>query len=196
MDIKISTTIDEAIKAYKQILTDKEISVGVSRALNRTNAGVKTDSVKEIRKIYKIKAKDVRQAFSQNRATTDNLTATTTAKDKRLQAYYFNAKQNKKGVSIAVKDGRKTMSHAFIATMKNGVTLVFERFGNERKATSGRYANTDIKRQAVRSVRSVSIPYTLTNDVVDSGLTKSITTRLPTELKRQLDYILTKKTST
>jgi hypothetical protein len=45
----------------------------------------------------------------------------------------YGATQTKRGVSVCVKNGRKLLRHAFIATMPNGHKGVFEREGTGHK---------------------------------------------------------------
>ena len=181
--LSIKTELEAAIKKFESALNKEELGKGIARALNKTIAGVRTDVVKDVRKVYKLKAGDVRKTLNLYKANATRQEANMVSKDARLGLYKFAAKQNKRGTSAAIKDSRKTIAHAFIATMKNGHVGVFIR-------TDKRDANN---RQIIEEIDSISIPYALNNESVAQTIYTSVSNRLANNLEHELSYILSKK---
>jgi len=106
----------------------------MTRALNKTISGVRTDESKEVRADLNLKSAYVNAAITTQKASWTNLTARTDAKSKPVGLINFSGtKQNAKGVSVKVKkkNRRSTLKHAFIQTAKNAKN-VFWREGKPR----------------------------------------------------------------
>jgi len=112
----------------------------LSRSLNKTLTGVRTDASTEIRKVLNAKQAAVNETFSLNKATTKKMTASIVSTGKPLGLIDFvGTTQKLKGVSVLVTKGgkRKIIPGTFIATMKSGHKGVFWReWHGARKAKS------------------------------------------------------------
>jgi hypothetical protein len=111
-----------------------------ARALNKVMKSAKVQEAKDIRSIYRMKAADVKETITVRKASWSKLRAGLVTTGKRIALYLFNAKQNRRGVAVTItKGGRKTITGAFIATMKSGHVGVFTRKGNKRNPIGEKY---------------------------------------------------------
>lgn len=150
--------------------------VAIARALNRTVDGARTQAVREIRKIYKVRAETVRKAFTTHKASRESLRAVLTASGKPLPLIGFGARQVKAGVSVDIKKGRKVVKHAFVQTIaRTGYVGVFLRKGGNRLP--------------IKQLYSVSVPGIFSVKGVQAALDQANTERYETELHHQLDYL-------
>ncbi|WP_080436323.1 hypothetical protein [Burkholderia ubonensis] len=95
---------------------------------------MRTGASREIRAAgYNLKAGTIRKTLSATRATPARLIAALTATGRPIPLINYGARQTTKGVTVRVKNGSKTLRHAFIATMASGHIGVFERVGTGHK---------------------------------------------------------------
>lgn len=101
----------------------------ITRALNKTLTGARTDLVKQSRELVNLSAKVIRDACVMNRANWQNLKASLQAKTDSIPLINYSARQVKSGVSVNVLKStpRVLVRHAFISTMKSGHKGVFWR---------------------------------------------------------------------
>lgn len=101
----------------------------MSRAVNKSLTGARTDFVNETRQILNLKAKFVRDTAKMNRATFKKLQGSLQAKSDSIPLIQFAGRQVKAGVTVSVLKGqpRTLIRHAFIATMKSGHQGIFWR---------------------------------------------------------------------
>ncbi|WP_434107650.1 phage tail protein [Paraburkholderia caffeinilytica] len=180
--------------------TTREITAGASpnpkddiraivRALNRTAAQARTGGARMVRASgYNLKASAIRRSFSIERATPSRLAVTLRATGRPVALINYGATQTKKGVTVRVKNGRRTLRHAFIATMPNGHKGVFERTGRgHRKVTKdGRVYMSGLP---IRELYGPSIPDALLNDAVQKALTNLIAGKYPAILAHELAWL-------
>jgi hypothetical protein len=101
----------------------------ISRAVNKTLDGVKTDADKEIRSIITMKKTDVMKTFSARKATVSNLSARVTCSGEPESLAKFSNTPRKTGISVKVlKSSKRTvLKHAFYETVKSIGKGIFER---------------------------------------------------------------------
>ena len=90
----------------------------------------RTKVVKDIRKTYNIKAKDLKKSMrTKIEKTSQGFVWKLNVKGRLLSLTHFNARQTKKGVSVLIRkdEGRKILARTFIAKGQ-----VFQREGKER----------------------------------------------------------------
>jgi len=106
----------------------------MSRSINRTAVGARSQAVKAIAAESGLQQKIIRQRVSIQRASVRRWAATIRIRDRRVPVMTLGAKQTKTGVTVRGKagGGRRLIPHAFIATMPSGHTGVFQRRGLER----------------------------------------------------------------
>jgi hypothetical protein len=152
----------------------------VTRSVNRTVAGVRTDVVKEVRQEYAVNAKTVRSALSVRKATRGSLEAFVDVAGTRLPLIRFaprpskpEARRPKAGVSVMVKKGqRKSVSHAFVARMKSGHVGVFQRSGGTSLPIEEKY--------------SLAVPQMVARDNVRAKLQENALARFEKNLDHEM----------
>ena len=101
----------------------------ISRSINDTVSGSKTDASTEIRKILNASKSGIDALLVTTKATVTRLTGVLTIKGEVVPLMAFNPSQTQKGVTVKEykAQGRKLYVSAFIATMKTGHADVFRR---------------------------------------------------------------------
>jgi hypothetical protein len=117
----------EAIKQQFSKLTTDKLNLGLARAINHTVAKAKSSSSRDLRAAYQIQSKYAKKALAVSKASRNSLEGKLMASGKPIPLMAFKPRQNKQGVSIRVKNSRKTIKSAFIATMPSGHKGVFAR---------------------------------------------------------------------
>lgn len=139
------------LNSFKSLMVqlDGQLPKALSRALNKTTTGVRTDMVSLIRKDYNYKAAAIRSRIKINRATYAQLSASVISSGRDVHLTdVTGTRQTAKGVSVNVKKstGRKLIPRAFIRGVKSGKQIVFRRaeIGGKmvgRKPIVARYAS-------------------------------------------------------
>ena len=174
--------------------TQKEASKAASRALNRTASRVRTYAARGIRDAgYKLKAGDIKRQLKITRASPTILAATVTATGKSIPLIQYQAHQTKSGVSVNVLHGRKTIAHAFIASMPSGHKGVFirreVRTGNV-KGLGRKHTHSTKHGLPIDELLGPGVPAAFANTVVQSALVENVTQYFPVEMARQLAHVL------
>lgn len=183
--------ISEATNAMRREfrdLTGREFRTGVARALNHTAAKAKTQASREIRGVYRIKAKDLNPSIKVSRTNGDELQSRVVATGKNLALHSFGAKQNKRGVSVNIMGQRKTIRSAFIARMKSGHIGVFGR--GQYKGGKFEFRNKRIRKSGndlgITEMTTVSVPIAFQNRKVLDAVTRGIQADFPKRLQHEL----------
>lgn len=138
-----SKAVDKAAQAIETL--GNEGKKAVAKALNRANAGVKTDASRVVRNRYNIKAGTIKKTFETGRrASVKSLTASTRSTGSRSPLIAFSASPARPGgrkppggVSVKVRNSRKKIAGSFVAKMKNGHVGVFKRSGDYGRNDDG-----------------------------------------------------------
>jgi hypothetical protein len=188
--IDASKAIREANKAYASVSGSLRRRA-TATALNVVARKARTAASKEIRSIYKIRAKDIGKATVISRAHQNNLEAAVIATGRPLPIMAFNPRFSKKGVTVNIMGKRKRFAHAFKATMKSGHVGVFVRGQYKAGKLVSRPKRVRPPRDndnPITEVRTVGIPTAMSNDVVMRHLMQKIEAELPKELSRAFNY--------
>jgi hypothetical protein len=149
VQISIKSDIDRMARVLKAF-NEKAIPKATVQAINKTVAGVKSDTVKELSKSTNIQQKLVREDLRITKANKNKQYATIDAKRGRAKnlinfvskatrkpgVYNKRLKSGKyksKGVKAKAWGNTKVYDGSFIGTFKNGATLVFARTSSNRK---------------------------------------------------------------
>lgn len=136
-------SIATQLKAFHD-LTQKQVQRASARALNRAVTSMRLEASKRVREIVKIKAGEVNAALVIDKAkakeTLVDQAATMVVKPKPIPLYAFSptvrkiktARGVRLGVTVKVKDVRKIVTGAFIATVGAGHTGIFKRKTDDR----------------------------------------------------------------
>lgn len=178
--IKISVQADISGALRKLQLTKEEASKAIPRALNKTATTARAEAAREIKAAgYKLKIGDLKKSITIKRASRAVLTAQVTASGKPIPLSRYGARQNRKGVSVAVLKGRKTITGAFLATMPSGHRGVFVRQGKGRLPIDQKFGP--------------SVPDAFSNKVVQGALRRVIRERFNVVLAQELRFARLRK---
>ena len=176
--LRVKVDIDPLLGSLKRLgvhLAEK----GITRALNRSIAGVNTDANRSVRTELTLKAKDIRRDMRIRRASPRTLEAALVVKVTPTGLIKFRARDTTRGVTVQVKKsgGRKRLKHAFIARMPSGHRGVFTR---EKGA----------KRTPIGELFSTAVGQYLDDEDVLRPIGASAMRRFEKELSAQVDYLL------
>lgn len=197
LDIEISRI--DMLKAEALLIGVKNGREKVTaRAVNKTLAGVRTDSVNEISKVITANKKIIRKAFSIYRASPRKLTARVESRGEPLGLIHFRARQTKKGVTAQVlkKKPRKLYKGAFIATIKNAENVFWRKYHEapSRPPRPGvKYRRLPKKyRLPIQRLTGPRIPDIMGKPATLKRIQAKANERLKKNLKHELDYMLSK----
>ena len=164
----------------------------VTRSLNKTLTGVRTDSIKEIRKIITPKAKVIRDTFKLDKANYRNLSATVKSVGGPLPLIKYNARQTKRGVTIQIKkkSARSLFPNAFIATVKKHKGIFSREKPPYRTDKSNKIPWAKFPRK-YRLPISEKFGPRVPDIMENAGVMKPILEKAWVRLKKELDHQLT-----
>lgn len=186
-EIDIKSAVNDLRKEFSEFRPYK-FNRAVARAINHTVAKSRTKTSRDIRSLYKVKSKELKQALSTPKATAISLSGALKAIGRPLPIFAFGARQTKKGVTANIMGARKLIRGAFIATMTNGHKGVFARgkyngysfaFRDKRVKKTGN--DTPINELTTSSVPKMMENTTILNEVI-KGMETQFTPRLAHEL--------------
>jgi hypothetical protein len=187
IDFKVDNRrVENALSQLASDLQDKAIM----RAVNKTADAAKTATSREIRaQGYNIKAAAISKSLHIRRATRHDLEAVIEVTGKPIPLINYGARQVGRGVSVQVKNGRKIIPGAFIATMPNGHRGVFVRVGKGHKKVmrGGRAVWSGLP---IRELWGPSIPTAAANEAVQSALASTIRDKYARLLAHEIRFIL------
>lgn len=164
-------------------------TVAAPRALNKMADQVKVAAAREIRDAgYKLKVSDIKKGFKITRATASSLTSYVTASGKPIPLMAYGARPTAKGASVDVLNGRKVITHAFIATMPSGHKAVIVRVGNQHKKVA-KGSRTVWSGLPIKQLFGPSIPDGMANAAVQEALQRLVTQKFPEILRQQIDRL-------
>jgi hypothetical protein len=198
----IQISIDPSDPAKVRSLLSGMKTVGekvLSRSLNKTLTGVRTDASTEIRRELNAKKAAVDETFTLNKATIKKLSASIVSTGKPLALIDFvGTPQKTKGVSVLVKKGikRKIIRVTVITTVGSRHKGVFWRnWHGMKKAKNSKikYGALPEKYRLPMSERfGPRVPDVLSNPQVMDTVLKKASDRLHTNIESELKYELGK----
>lgn len=200
--IQTSINIDEIKKHYKNV-KEEAIKKGMISAINEVIASAKTESRRIITSEYEIRAGEYNKIVKTTKANTKIPEAKIIVKDKQMGysdkktdgSPKWKAVSTKKGVKIKVKKGRdKILTHAFLATMKNGHRGVYERDITKSKTriVGKSKMGKEWKDYPIREIKGPSIAYLFSAENIKTRLIEYINRKLPAAVDRNINYWLKK----
>lgn len=186
MKINAKINIEGALAKFRSAA--EEAPKAVQRALNKTAITARAQAARSIRDTgYGLKVATIKGAFTIRRATQADLKAIVTATGRPIPLIQYGARQTGRGVSVNVKNGRKVIAHAFIATMHSGHEGVFIRVDNKRKRVI-RNGKVYYSGLPIKELFGPSVPSAFANEVVQDQLKSAIELRFPVVLKQELKF--------
>lgn len=171
--------------AIRSDITDK----ATVRTLNKVAAQTKTAASREIRDAgYNLKAADVKAKIKIIPATSGNPVATVKCVGRPIPLIKFSARQTKAGVSVNVKNGRKVIKDAFIATMPSGHTGVYVRVGKAHRKVekSGKAVWSGLP---IKQLFGPAIPDAFGSVTVSKALLSLVKTKFPDILSHEIKFL-------
>lgn len=196
IEIKFNETDVANVKAMLRGLDDVVPKV-LSRAINDTLAGLKTDASTEIRAIITASKSAVDGTFKTVKATVTQLSGLIQSSGTPLPLIDFSANQTKAGVSVQVKkkNPRSVLKGAFIQTMKSGHKGVFwrEYHGAKGPVKKISYGKLPIKYHLpIKQLFGPRIPDILGDDPVMNVVLAKADDRMHKYMDKELNYELSK----
>lgn len=196
--VNTEQAIKEITKQFKNQLSKPQINKAIARAINHTIAKSKTAVSKEIRKVYKVKASDIKRDIAIIKATVMRQQGIVNAKGKGLPLKAFGARQTRKGVSVNITGKRKVVQSSFLATMPSGHEGVFAR---------GKYSRGDFQFRKKRLAKkgpdlpiaqlfTAAVPTMMMNNTVISIVSRQMQADLPSRLMHELNRMAQPSTPT
>lgn len=174
----------QALLNLLKVLPKEVIPIATARALNKTATSAKSGAVKTMAQQIGIAQKEVRpfvRLQKANRLCLD--TVLFVAKDRRLPLIKIDprAQQNRTGITYRGSgSARRSISHAFIATMPSGHRGIYA-----RKPGAGRLP--------IRELFGPSLYYVFKQPVVQNVVEQVIKTRWPVVCEQEIKYELQKR---
>lgn len=189
--LKLTATIDVVPMVGR--LADISLAVrekATVRAINKVADQVKVQAAREIRDAgYNLKIARIKRSIAIRRASASQLVAAVKASGRPIGLIDYGAKETKRGgVSVQVKNGRKTLKDAFIATMPNGHRGVFFRKGSGHKKMMTR-GKPSWHGLPIEELFGPSIPTAFMNQVVQDALVAAARDKFPAIFQHEVDYL-------
>ena len=183
MRLEVTTNIRDVIDELNAAAS--ETRPAVVRALNKMVDQIKVRAAREVRDAgYKLKIADIKKAIRINRASTGRMRADAVASGRPIPLIKYNARQVGAGVSVDVLNGRKIISHAFIANTKNGPQVFMrEPGGKHKKVVKG--GKVQWSGLPIRKLFGPSIPDGMASKAVAQAMVALITERFPIILEHE-----------
>lgn len=186
--LNVQVEIDRALNRLASIPREVE-SKAVPRALNKMADQVKVQAAREIRDAgYGLKVAAIKKAIGIKRANAGAVVAVVKATGQPVAIINYSARPVKNGVTVSVKNGRKLIRGAFIATMPSGHTGVYERVGDRHKKVT-RNGKAQWRGLPIKEVYGPSIPSAFMNDKVQSALLDAVHEKFPKLLQHEIEYM-------
>ncbi|WP_025041018.1 phage tail protein [Nitrosospira briensis] len=192
--IKVSVKADISKALAKLGNVPKEVmDKAVPRALNKIAAQVKTQTSRSIRDAgYGLKVYVIKKQLYIRRARPGDRLAKVGARSAVVPLIDYGARAVKAGVSVNVKNGRKIIAGAFIATMPNGHKGVFVRTGagHKLRVKNGMRVWSGLP---IRQLYGPSVPAAFVNDIVQAALKRKIIDNFPRIFEHEVRYLSLKR---
>jgi len=105
----------------------------ISRSLNDAATHTVTDASRRVRQTWNLNVKEAKAGYIVVKSSPQTLESRVIVKGKPVPLMAFKPRQTKKGISVTIKKGHRTMLRsAFIATMRSGHVGVYKRVGRKR----------------------------------------------------------------
>ena len=168
----------------------KETRPAVVRALNKMVAQIKVRSARAVRDAgYKLKISDIKKAIRINRANSGRLRADAVASGRPIALIKYGAKQAPTGVAVDVLNGRKIVSHAFVANTANGLQVMLREPGGKHKKVI-KNGKAQWRGLPIRKLYGPSIPDGMASKAVAQAMATLITERFPVILEHEHAWLL------
>lgn len=200
----IISQVDVAgIRDIEQRLGDfkNRAPVAMYRAINDSVSKTFTEMKKVPAEEFHVAQKNVAPSLKKHKASKSSLKGAISARGERLDLYKFKHSLSKGITKAAVKkvnspkELQKGDKKAFIATMSNGHTGIFERPGIKKMRHTrkpGRESTVTKHNELIRELTGLSVPQMLKNEESMERIKKVAATHLNKRLEHHINYILSR----
>lgn len=185
MKISVTSNIRDVLAAMDRYQRDV-IEKAVPEALDKMADQAKTNTARNIKKVYKLKVTAVKECLTVAYTKPGGFTSSVIAKGKPVALLKYGAKQALKGVSVELNNGRKTIAGAFIATMPNGHKGVFVRDVRGKHVKVLRNGKASWTQLPIKELFGPSVPSSMANAAVQDELQRFIKAKFPAILRQQI----------
>lgn len=169
---------------------DAYCNKAVSRALNKLLKEIIALASREIRAAgYGMKLRDIKDRFRTTNATPQRRRIVVRCYHKAVPLIEFSARQVGAGVSVKVKNGRKVVQGAFIATTPNGHKGVFLRQPGAQHKQVSRHGKKSWSALPIKQLYGPSVAVAFANATVMSVVERLVRDRYPILLEHEIKYI-------
>ncbi len=189
MNLNITINTKQVDRQLVKILQDQPKYL--VRAINSTADQSLNQWIKLVQGKYTI-TRSIKKYFNIYRATTNKQVARIAFNPRReykVSLVQYQVRQTRTGVKTEVIRGKsETLRHAFIATMPSGHKGVFQRTGQKKIATRGRYKGR--MRETIKELYGPSLPKVFGNSILVEKLQKFIGEKIVQQLNREYQAML------
>ncbi|PXX10765.1 phage tail protein [Paraburkholderia tropica] len=176
-----------ASAARRGDVSPKDELRAIARALNKVAAQARNEASREVRALgYNMRASAIKKSFRVHGASRNKLAVSLVATGAPIPIINYGARQTAKGVTVRVKNGRKLLPHAFIATMQSGHRGVFQRVGRAHRKVKKEGRKAYMSGLPIRELYGPAIPDALGNDAVEKAMARIIEQKYPRILEYEL----------
>lgn len=200
--INVERAVKDIEREFKGV-DPTSVALSIARAINHVAAKAKTQSSRQIRGTFKVRASDLNKAIVVVKATRAQQTGYVVHTGQPLPLRAFQPRQTKTGVSVNIKGQRKTVAHAFIQTLNSGSENVFARgmytdkfnFRTKRNQRSFPAKRGDAwpNDLPITILRTKSIPGMLLDRTILSNVKSFIDKEFPDRMKHELTRLVQAK---
>lgn len=192
MSLGFTVKIDTRdVQALMSSLPSKIVIPATVRALNKTAANVRTSASTAIRKRISLSAAVVRDGIVIRKATKDKLQSSLVISGKPIDLKNFKAKQTKRGVTVAIKPGKRTLYRGtFIISESAGPQRKGSRQNRVTKLGGNVFKRQGKSRLSITKLVGPSLPTVFSTDEVSSQTLASAKEFLPKRLAEEIRFEL------
>ena len=195
MQITINPRDIEDVKRSLAKLSGDEAKKAMSRGINSTLTGVRTDGVGILKDHYALTATEIRASFKITKAAFKDPSGSISSKGTFIRLIKFGARQNTSGVSVKVlkTNPRATIKHAFIAGLGNKLQVYWRKYkGARKKPVAGRaYARMPFGyRFPIKALYGPRIQDYLGDPGIIGTLQRMAGDRLTKNMAHEVDYLI------
>jgi hypothetical protein len=201
--IKLNPKDVADVKSMLSKLSNDEANKALSRGVNLTMTGVRTDGTKILSDHYALTASAIRESWKISKSTFRDPTGVVSSRGTFIRLKEFGAHQTKTGVSVKVlkRNPRVVIEHAFIAKVwkrQNEEQVYWRKYHGPRKPNDPRkrYMGLPGKyRFPIKALYGPRLQDYLGDPAIIGMLTKMAGDRLSKNMAHEVNYLLSQARS-
>lgn len=154
----------------------RDLRIAEMKTVNRMVKEAKSFAIKELSQERGFQESQLDKTIKVQEATETGLYSMLSSTSRRIPIFKLTARQTSRGIIFSLGQPKEIL-HAFLAQMKSGHKSVFMRYGNKRRASSGRYIGK--LRQPIKELYTLSIAEFFGTKIMAQKIDSFIKNRLP-----------------